>query len=724
MTIFHVNVDNVAVLFHFFSNANQVSNPQSEGGGLMAVGLIHCGYKNEIVDEMLRYHLNSSSQMAATDNSDQQPSTEPIHHGAALALGFMHVGSHNSEVTEELFEAFSQDNSVIGEGAAYAIGMIQAASCNFKYIDRLITVAKGSEHQKVKRGCGVAVSLILTGAQSLADRLIEELLSDHDPFLRFGGVWSLGTAYAKTSNTKTLEKLLGLSVLDAHVDVKRTAAICIGFVMAGDLTGLVPTVQLLNDSANFHIRYASAIALGVGAASTADISVLKILRPMLEDHVPLVRYGAGIALGMVVSGAYENEINGGRIQEVHSDLLKIGRVKQVATLQSSLPKFGALIGLGLANVGGGNMQIGMIQRDAKGGITEAKQGLMTIACAGMTLFCNAYYWNALYTTTILFSRSAIATPITHRLNIPADMLVWHETTDIPKMFESSEFDAQVPVKKQKRHKGSPLMNRRMLQRKKKPAKVTEEDTADNVDIVSALTSVSDTLLSEESTTLPDPKKPIDSAIASDASKKVDTPSDNVIEAEVQKEDQANEQQPDDKNDELPERYGCWMHLPLYVNKRRRDYVSSSTKELPKKFTSNALAWKPSPKGSPDADKPKPPYLDASKANEKVARYEPLVSERISGTIFVVDRFSELKSPLFASIANTLEHKSKRRVAAEAEAAEGRAKLQREKLEKEENEKNGSNQEDQVDVDAPQTDIATEEDESKKDDTKTAEEKAE
>lgn len=60
-------------------------------------------------------------------------------------------------------------------------------------------------------------------------------------------------------------------------------------------------MRLLTLSYNPHIRYATAIALGIACAGTLYADAISAIEPMLTDTVDFVRQGALIALGMIFS---------------------------------------------------------------------------------------------------------------------------------------------------------------------------------------------------------------------------------------------------------------------------------------------------------------------------------------------------------------------------------------------------------------------------------------
>jgi 26S proteasome regulatory subunit N2 len=59
-------------------------------------------------------------------------------------------------------------------------------------------------------------------------------------------------------------------------------------------------MRLLALSYNPHVRYGTALALGIGCACTGYAEALNMLEPMLNDSVDYVRQAAYIAISMVL----------------------------------------------------------------------------------------------------------------------------------------------------------------------------------------------------------------------------------------------------------------------------------------------------------------------------------------------------------------------------------------------------------------------------------------
>lgn len=196
------------------------------------------------------------------------------------------------------------DDAIIGEAAGIAIGLVMLGSKNEKAIEDLVTYSNDTQHEKIIRAAAISLALINYGAEESADFLIEQLSKEKDPIMRYGAMYIIGLAYAGTSNSSALKKLLKFSVSDVSDDVRRAALINIGFLQIRDheiLLENMKVISLLSESYNSHVRYGAAMGLGISCAGTGSMTAYNILESLLKDSSYLVRQAAVIACGLIFS---------------------------------------------------------------------------------------------------------------------------------------------------------------------------------------------------------------------------------------------------------------------------------------------------------------------------------------------------------------------------------------------------------------------------------------
>jgi 26S proteasome regulatory subunit N2 len=121
-----------------------------------------------------------------------------------------------------------------------------------------------------------------------ADALIEQLLLNGEAVLRQGGVMVLGMAYAGTGNYAAIKRLLKFAVDDVSDDVRRSSTVSLALVLFRQYEQLPKYMKLLANSYNPHVRYGTAIALGLACAGTCYKEALELIEPLLDDTIEFV----------------------------------------------------------------------------------------------------------------------------------------------------------------------------------------------------------------------------------------------------------------------------------------------------------------------------------------------------------------------------------------------------------------------------------------------------
>lgn len=126
-----------------------------------------------------------------------------------------------------------------------------------------------------------------------------QMTKSKDAIMRYGAMFAIGCAYAGTENNQAVKRLLNHAVSDVNDDVKRAALMNLGFLLFRSPKIIPETVKHLAESYNPHLRYGSAMAVGIGCAGTGLSEAIKLLAPLTDDKVDFVRQGALLALSMV-----------------------------------------------------------------------------------------------------------------------------------------------------------------------------------------------------------------------------------------------------------------------------------------------------------------------------------------------------------------------------------------------------------------------------------------
>lgn len=335
----------------------------SQGGALYAYGLIYANHGADALDYL-------KTQFTAAEE-------EVIQHGGALGLGIAGMATGNEEIFENLKNVLFADSALNGEAVGLAMGLIMLGTGNVKALEDMVTYAHETTHEKSVRGLALGMSLIMYGRQEGADVMIEGLLNDPDPTLRYGGIMTVAMAYCGTGSNKAIRKLLHIAVSDVNDDVRRIAVMSLGFILFRKPGSVPRMVELLSESYNPHVRYGSAMALGISCAGTGLDEAIDLLEPMMKDPTDFVRQGALISLAMIMM--QQNEVMNPKVASIRKTLRKVVGDRH----EDAMTKFGAAVALGLIDAGGRNCTIGL----------QTQTGNLNMAgIVGMAVFTQYWYW--------------------------------------------------------------------------------------------------------------------------------------------------------------------------------------------------------------------------------------------------------------------------------------------------------------------------------------------
>lgn len=351
----------------------------SEGGGLYALGMIHANHGGEITEYLL--------------NQLKDATTDMVRHGGCLGLGLAAMGTARQDIYEQLKFNLYQDDAITGEAAGIAMGLVMLGTKSATAIEDMVAYAQETQHEKILRGLALGISLIMYGRLEEADALVESLLRDKDPILRWSGMYTIAMAYCGTGNNRAIRRLLHVAVSDVNDDVRRVALTSLGFLLFRTPEQCPSVVSLLSESYNPHVRYGAAMALGIACAGTGLKDALGLLEPMVNDPVNYVRQAALIASAMVL--IQQNEITCSKVNTFRQMYAKVIADKH----EDIMAKFGAILAQGIIDAGGRNMTFNLQSRT---GHTNM------MAVVGTLVFCQFWYWYPLtHFLSLAFTPTAI-----------------------------------------------------------------------------------------------------------------------------------------------------------------------------------------------------------------------------------------------------------------------------------------------------------------------------
>ncbi|CAE5960515.1 unnamed protein product [Arabidopsis arenosa] len=327
----------------------------SQGGALYALGIIHANH-GEGIRQFLRDNLRSTS-------------VEVIQHGACLGLGLASLGTADECIYDDIKNVLYTDSAVAGEAAGISLGLLFVGTATDK-ANEMLAYAHKTQHEKIIRGLVLGIALTVYGREEGADTLIEQMTRDQDPIIRYGRMYTLALAYRGTANGKAIRQLLHFAVSDVP---------CI--------------VSLISQSYNPHVRYGSALAVGISCAGTGLSEAISLLEPLTSDVVDFVRQGALIAMAMVmvqISEASDSRVGAFRRQ--------LGKILHDGLADDMSNNMGAYLASGILDAGGSNVTIRLLSKTKHDKVT---------AVIGLAVFSQFWYWYPLiYFISLAFSPTA------------------------------------------------------------------------------------------------------------------------------------------------------------------------------------------------------------------------------------------------------------------------------------------------------------------------------
>jgi len=424
------------------------SSGYAEGGGLYALGLIHANHGGEITEYLLK--------------QVKEGGNEQIRHGGCLGLGLAAMGTHRSDVYEQLKFNLYQDDAVTGEAAGLAMGLVELGSKSATAIEDMVAYAQETQHEKILRGLAVGISLTMYGRLQEADVLIESLCNDKDAILRRSGMYTIAMAYCGTGSNDAIRKLLHVAVSDVNDDVRRAAVMGLGFLLFKNPDQCPGVVSLLSESYNPHVRYGAAMALGIACAGTGSKEAIALIEPMTNDPVNYVRQGALVASALIL--IQHTEITCPKVKEFRALYAKVIGDKH----DDVMAKYGAILAQGIIDGGGRNSTISLQSRT---GHTNM------LAVVGMLVFTQYWYWF----------------PLSHFLGLaftPSCLIALNENLDMPKVsFKSnakpSTYGYPAPLEEKKKEAGEKVATAVLsitAKHKKKEAEKKKDKEGDKMDV--------------------------------------------------------------------------------------------------------------------------------------------------------------------------------------------------------------------------------------------------
>ncbi|KAI3404057.2 RPN2 [Candida oxycetoniae] len=398
------------------------SAAHTKGGSLFALGLIFAGHGREVTG-FLKSFIDDNGNASGSNDVDVQL------HGASLGAGVAGMGSKSEELYESLKVVLYSDSAISSQAAAYGMGLVKLGSGDEAATHDMLTYALETQHENIIRALSIGIALLQYGRESKASYIIDDLMSQESSILRYGGAFTIGLAFAGTASETAIKKLLHYAVSDPSDDVRRASVLNLGFVLIRDYTAAPQLVSLLSQSHNPHVRYGTALALGISCVGRAYAPAIEVIESLTKDPVDFVRQGAMMATAMIL--IEQNEFIYPKVKEFTTQYADTIKNKH----EDALAKFGATLAQGIIDAGGRNVTINVEN--------ASTSTLNTRAIVGLAIFVQSWYWFPLaHFLSLSFTPTSIIGVRGEDLKIPKFELNCHTNPEYfqypPKVEESKE----------------------------------------------------------------------------------------------------------------------------------------------------------------------------------------------------------------------------------------------------------------------------------------------
>src|SRR4051794_14996835 len=208
---------------------------------------------------------------------------------AAFALG--KIGPRASDTTGDLLKGLSDNDPMVREAAAFALGEIHKGSAGATVIDALIAALNGDADDMVKRSAAVALGSIGRRTPQVQAALTKAFESK-SPAVKQNVAWALGRVGDETVPT------LRQALRDNDANVRRDAAGSLQLLGVEAAKNAVPELAGCVQHPDIEVKKAALVAL-VRLVGPGDADIAKEIVPALSDKDVEVRRNAALALGNI-----------------------------------------------------------------------------------------------------------------------------------------------------------------------------------------------------------------------------------------------------------------------------------------------------------------------------------------------------------------------------------------------------------------------------------------
>eukprot|EP01125_Pyxidicula_operculata_P009198 TRINITY_DN3049_c0_g1_i2.p1 TRINITY_DN3049_c0_g1~~TRINITY_DN3049_c0_g1_i2.p1 ORF type:complete len:820 (-),score=188.81 TRINITY_DN3049_c0_g1_i2:106-2532(-) len=268
-------------------------------------------------------NIRSTFDIAFTFVSDYISDPSPlIKQCCALALGLSYAGTPNENVREVLKELYEDGNPSMEllSHVALALGFLHVGTCDPDltelFVGTLLERGENVSKDPYSRYLCLALGLLYLGKQEAAEVAVESVKAVPGAMGKYAALTVETCAYTGTGNVLKVQKLL--SVCGEHLEEndnihQSVAVLGIALIALREEIGRDMVVRSFDHILQYgevNVRRAVPLALGILSLCDPDISIMDTLSKLSHDHDPETAMGAIFALGLIGAGSNNSRIAG------------------------------------------------------------------------------------------------------------------------------------------------------------------------------------------------------------------------------------------------------------------------------------------------------------------------------------------------------------------------------------------------------------------------------
>lgn len=275
-----------------------------KAGAMLANGIVHSGIKTEAdaAFALLEEHVDSNSV--------------PIRVSAIMGIGIAYAGTQRQDILDKLLPiASNTDVSMeIASMAALALGFIFVGSADGDITGALLQTMMEREDkhldEKWGRFLALALALLYLGQQDASDATLETLKAIEHPLSKTAQILVDVCSFAGTGNVLKIQSMLHHCT--DHIDAEKDsdlhqsfATLGIALIAMGEDVGAEMSLRQFDHLMHYGepvIRRAVPLAYGILSASNPQLHILDTLSKYSHDNDLDVALNAIFAMGIVGSG--------------------------------------------------------------------------------------------------------------------------------------------------------------------------------------------------------------------------------------------------------------------------------------------------------------------------------------------------------------------------------------------------------------------------------------